>query len=144
MASSTRSTSWEVSRRVLSNISAYIDQNYCRVYVPNYQYLGEGLSYTTLYFREKSDCANMIKGLRDYYAGNFNEICTLSYKASGIVRMVARWDGYEILSSCGTYSAADFTRKKRDELHPTDILVALLLSAPTYLALELLGGGKEG
>jgi hypothetical protein len=131
--------SWSVSFRVLSGIAGYMNDNYCTVYVPNYQYMGVGRSYTALYFQDRGDCEKMKGDLRGYYTANFNSLCGIGENSDKIVKMVASWDGYEIPYCCGIPQTPKYSPQEKDRARLQDLILALILYLPTYWALRLFG-----
>ena len=62
---------WQIITENLDKTMDYMQKNYCHISVPNFIYMGNGRSETSLYFLKADDCRKMRDALNTYYNADY-------------------------------------------------------------------------
>ncbi|MFH0861558.1 MAG: hypothetical protein V1875_00875 [Candidatus Altiarchaeota archaeon] len=112
-------------------------ESYCTAYVPNFQYRGDGRVYTTLFFKDRQQCAMFKNLMIAYYQYNFEGICGLGRKAANSVRQVIAWGGAEVPFSCGAESDYAYSADTPNRAQWLDLLLFALILPLSHCIFEL-------
>jgi hypothetical protein len=145
--------SWAATTRILNNVTPYLRENYCGVFIPNFLYRGTGLSFYTLLFKDPEDCARMIADSAAYYNDNFDKFCLMGGGAGNIVKQVVNYN-IQSLGGAGastqpiTYACTSegpymYVQSDRDRATWMDLAAAVLACIISYLAFLMLGWVKK-
>jgi hypothetical protein len=137
--------SWQIVTENMENLTDYIRANYCHISLPNFIYLGNGRSETSLYFRSRDDCQAMRTALSKYYNSDYARFCTLGHEVDNSIKIAAAWDKFSIPTSCGTSYDFLYGPSEKYKSQIWDILLALALIPPAIILVKALAppGGAD-
>jgi hypothetical protein len=128
---------WAITGEALRGVEEYVKRNYCGVYLPNFQYMGEGLSHSAVYMRDFEGCLRMREQVRRYYTENFMEFCDMGGDVANIVRVSQRFNRYEIPLNCDNTQRFVYGKEMQYRIRAYDIPLAFFLYWPVLFLASL-------